>query len=160
VASYRDEFNSEAVHFPGDMLPRILIVVGLVVCFSTGMLSLSFSGSAEAVARDAAVLVAAALLMVCGWPREILVDQNGVHQQGLLWIRKHGLSWKRVDRAYFGRDLGAPLGALLGLRTSTLVIEGTGSSGSRVRIVLTPRHSDSERLLRILRMNGVKPEAT
>ena len=156
MASFRDRRNPEAVRFPGDFGPKLLIIVGLftdIVCTVAEWFS---TRSHTDKAPEVVALVLFTVLLLRCWPHEIVVDQYGVHSLSPFGVGGRHIPWSEVALVRPAFELGAGWAARLRLRTDTLEIY---SSDSRHKVVHTPRHPDRQRLLFELKQRGVEISA-
>lgn len=148
MASYRDQYNPEALHFPGSFGSRCFLACAIFFCVCL-ILGLAVVGTALDRTLNIALVALTVLLCIVVWPKEILLDQAGITQRGLLGRRR--LSWQDAGRAEIVSEYLLPLrhGALA---TETLRVP---SKDGRCWIRHTPRHDDRHRFAFEIQRHGV-----
>jgi len=153
VPSYRDRQNPEAVRFPGNFVPKLVLALGLIANV-LGLVSVAAVGAPWwNRVLDVILLLGTSLVYLKTWPRVLVTDQFGLHKLGWRAKSRISIAWNEIQSVQPGRELGGDAAAGMGLATDTLVI--TGSQPGQ-RIVHTPRHPDRARLLLEMRQHGVK----
>lgn len=145
MASYRDPRRPETLRFPGNLAPRVLIVVAVFINLLCAGLSIVIESPWHIRLFDAVLLISLTWFEVRCWPCDILSDPRGLRQMNLLGRQSRFLPWNEIQAVEERHELGGAAAARFGLATGILVIRGADPSQA---IVHTPRHPDRERLRR------------
>jgi len=149
VASYRDRYNPEALHFPGSFAAKSYLS-GVVFCCICLIVGLALIGTTLDRMLNIPLLLAVIAVSVAAWPKEILLDQGGLTQ-------RHGserrlMEWSDVGQVLVTSEFRLPL-----RRESfpTLTLRIVSKDGRHV-VVQTPRHPDTHRFAFEIQRHGVK----
>lgn len=148
MASYRDQFNPEALHFPGSFASRCFLACAIFFC---GCLIIGLVAIGTALDRTLNITLVTLVILLCiaAWPKEILLDQAGVTQRNLLGRRL--LNWHDAGRVEIVSEFLLPL-RRASLTTATLRV--TSKDGRR-RVLHTPRHDDRHRFAFEIQRHGL-----
>lgn len=148
MTSYRDQYNPEALHFPGSFASRCFLACTIFFCVCL-IVGLAVIGTTLDRTLNVALLALVIILCSSAWPKEIVLNQAGVTQRHL-W-GSHLLGWQDVELVEIRPEFALPLrrGALA---TATLRIT---AKGGRHRVLHTPRHTDRHRFAFELQRHGL-----
>lgn len=145
MASYRDPRYPDTLRFPGNVLPRVLIVVALFFNLVCAVLAILYFTTWYWGVFDAVLLISLTWLELRVWPCDITSNPEGLRQLNMLGREVLLLGWNEIQTLEEARELGGETAASLGLATDTLIIRGKDQTKT---IVHTPRHPDRDRLRR------------
>lgn len=145
MASYRDPRKPETLRFPGNLAPRVLIVVAVFINLLCAGLSIVIESPWYMRVFDALLLISLTWFEVRAWPCDILSDPRGLYRMNIAGRQACFLPWNEIQAVEDGHELGGAAAAAYGLATDVLIIRGASPSKA---IIHTPRHPDRERLRR------------
>ena len=154
VASFRDRYNPEAVHYPAIIRSKVLIVCGALLMVLSVLPTYWVEQPLQPVLIDTALAVAGLSFVLLAWPDYLKTDQFGVSQESPFPHRRVFIRWKDVASVDSKREYGGFLSGL-GVESEALVVY---SSEGR-QVVHGPRHPDRPRFVHELEMHGVVIEA-
>lgn len=157
MPSHRDRYNPEAVRYPTDLRPKILIGLALFSNFMCSIASVVSPGALGYNCFAAVLLASSTALYIRLWPTTLVTDQTGLHALWLFGRRRQFISWLDVGSIEEACELGMAWPARLGLRVDQLVVVSRDGS---VRIAHTPLHPDRDRMLKEFQLHGVKLDDT
>lgn len=155
MPSYRDRYNPEAVRYPADFRPKILICLALLTNLICGLAVIVSPGSVLYNCFAAVVLISTTALYIHLWPTTLVTDQTGLHGLWLLGRRRQFIGWNDVGALSEESELGMDWAVKLRVRVDQLVVSNRDGT---VRIAHTPRHPDRQRMLKEFHLHGVKLE--
>ncbi len=149
MASYRDRYNPEALHFPGSFASRTFLTCAVFFCVCL-IVGLALIGTMLDRTLNIALVFVVIAVAVAAWPKEILLDQRGLTQ-------RHGsqrrlMAWNDVGLIQVTSEFRLPL-RRKSLPTLTLRVI---SKDGRHIVEHTPRHPDTHRFTFELQRHGVK----
>lgn len=145
MASYRDPRRPDTLRFPGNLMPRVLIVVALFINLLCAAASILIPTPWHLRLIDALILAAATWFEIRSWPGDITSNPQGLRQFNMLGKETVFLPWNDIQAIEKSYELGGPDVGAFGLSTDILIIRGP-SPGQTV--IHTPRHPDRARLHR------------
>ena len=145
MASFRDPRAPETLRFPGNLVPRVLIVVAIFFNLLCAALSFFIESPWYNRLFDAILLVSLTWFEIRAWPGDITSGPIGLRQLNIFGQEVRLIPWNEIQAIEDGHELGGAAAASFGLATDTLVIHGRSPSAA---IVHTPRHPDRDRLRR------------
>jgi len=148
VASYRDQYNPEALHFPGSFASRCFLTCAIFFCACL-ILGLAVIGTTLDRTLNIALVALVVALCSAAWPREIVLDQDGVLQRHP-WGRR-ALKWHDVDRVEVSSEFALPLRRGSAATAALRIISKDGGP----KVIHTPRHTDRHRFAFELQRHGV-----
>jgi hypothetical protein len=148
--------NPEALRFPSDLRIKILIVTGVAIDLLFAA-AVHFASHAGLQVLDGIVLLLFVPFKLACWPREIVVDQFGIHSLGLFARWNTHIPWDQFGRIYASTEVPGFGPIVLGLSNDALVFEPKDGAA---RVVHTSHHSDRDRLIRETRLRGVTVDET
>ena len=149
MASYRDKYNPEALHFPGSAASKAFLAVVLFLCLLL-IVWAAVSGSLLQRMLNTLLAVAVAGMAAAAWPKSILLDQNGLTQHH--GTGKRQLAWQEAGSVEMTSEFGLPL---RGGRYPTRSLRVRSRDG-KICVVHTPRHTDFHRFAFEIQRHGVK----
>lgn len=149
VASYRDKYNPEALHFLGSVASKSFLGGAIFLCV---LLIVWAALAGEAVGRTVHMLLSVMVIAaaVAAWPKSILLDQKGLTQHRVSGSRL--LEWKDVKSIELTTEFKLPQRAGR-FPTKTLRL---ASEDGKTFIEHTPRHTDFHRFVFEIQRHGVK----
>ena len=153
MPSHRDPYNPEAVRYPSDLRPKILIGVALLTNILCAIAAIASPGTLAYNCFAAFLLALTTVMYVRLWPTTLVTDQTGLHALWLFGRRRQFISWTDLGFVEEACELGMGWPAKLGLRVDQLVVVSRDGS---VRIAHTPLHPDRERMLKLFQLHGLK----
>ncbi|HNY41277.1 MAG TPA: hypothetical protein PKJ41_12820 [Bryobacteraceae bacterium] len=148
MASYRDQYNPEALHFPGSFASRSFLACAIFYCICL-IIGLAVIGTTLDRTVNIALVAVVLLLCIAAWPKEIVLDQAGVTQRHLLG--RSLLRWHDIERVEVSSEFLLPLRHG---RLATSTLRATSNDG-RHRVLHTPRHTDRHRFAFELQRHGL-----
>ena len=148
MASYRDQKNPEALHFPGSLASRSFSAGAIFFCLGI-IAGLAWIGSQFDRTVVVAIVFLVVLMAMGAWPKEILLNQNGLTQRRM-GIR-HLVAWQNVGSVETGTEFRLPFRAG---RFPTRTIRVTSKDGRQV-VLHTPRHTDLQRFIFEVQKHGI-----
>jgi hypothetical protein len=145
VASFRDRYNPETIHFPAGLTSKFLILVGWGVCVLAAIACLLTHQPAWRTIVELVFLGAIAAFLYFCWPQDLRIELRGVAGVGLMRKRTF-IAWSEVELAKPETRHFGPWA-----RVEYYVI----GSKNGVRIRHTERHPDRERFVFELKRHGV-----
>lgn len=148
VASYRDKYNPEALHFPGSAESKSFLSATVFVCV---LLIVWAALTGDVLGRTVHILLAGAVICaaVAAWPKAILLDQKGLTQHH--GTGKHLLEWSEAANIEMTPEFRLPLRKG---RFPTQTLRITSKDG-KVSVLHTPRHTDFHRFVFEIQRHGV-----
>lgn len=148
MSSYRDSLNPELILFPGTLASYVVLGASAALCIL--VLGVLFWGPADwtrFVFAPLTVLVLAAIYSA--WPRCIALGEQGAWQYDILGRKRRFIPWGQMAPAQQGSELNwLPGVSCTGFAAARTVV--LSSVDGSARIVLTPRHADPERFLKLV----------
>lgn len=145
MASYRDPRTPDTLRFPGNVLPRVLVVLSLFFNLICAALAVVFYSTWPWAVFDAVLLTGVTWFALKAWPCDITSNPEGLRQLNIFGREAVLIHWNEVQSLEEGRELGGEQAASLGLATDILVVRGKHPGQV---IVHTQRHPDRDRLRR------------
>lgn len=152
MASYRDRRQPDLLRFPGNLRPRVLILVGLFVNLLCALLTIVTASPWYVRAFDAIVILGLSWFEIRAWPGEITVDSQGLRMHDIFGRCRRFLPWSDIQAVEHARSITHPAVDSLRLSTDILVIRGLSTDQT---IVHTSGHPDRDRLLREFELRNV-----
>jgi hypothetical protein len=149
VASYRDRYDPETIHFPAALSSKFLVICGLFVNAVTAAGCLLTHQSRERTVIELSALGGLSLLLILAWPRDLRIELRGVASHWLLG-RRVFIPWAEVAEARRADRVIGP-GRRVLYRYVVAAADGR-------RIVHTARHPDRERFVFELQRHGAAAE--
>ena len=155
MASFRDRRNPEALRFPSYLRIKGLIVCGFTIDLLCAIVVVFADAGTWNYAIDGAVIGLSVILKAIVWPREIVIDQFGLHSCGLFSLFNTHIPWNEVGAVRSSTEVPGFGPRFLGFRNDALKVQSKDGSA---RVVHTPHHPDRDRLVREVRLRGVAVE--
>jgi hypothetical protein len=145
VASYRDKYNPETIHFPAELTSKFLILVGWGLCLLCAVGCMLTHQPLVRTLLELVFLAAVSVFLMRCWPADLRIELRGLSSHWL-WKRRTFIPWGDVDSAQPQTKRLGPLG-----RVEYYVVRGRNG----LQIAHTDRHADRERFVFELKRHGV-----
>lgn len=146
MASFRDRYNPETIHFPAGLASKALIVFGWGLNAIVAIGCLLTHQSVVRTIVELIFLIAVSVFLLWCWPPDLRIELKGVSSRWLFGRKKY-IDWKSVQSA---RPVAVVASRFF--RTDEYRVVSTGG----VVIAHTDRHPDRERFVFELRRKGVE----
>lgn len=143
--------NPEAIRFPSDLRVKILLLSALAVDLLCAGAALFIGGSVGLRFYDATVITSLVAVKLYFWPREIVLDQFGIHSLGLFAGLNTHIPWGEIGEVRPSTEVPGFGPLAFGLPNETLEFR---SSTGKARVAHTSHHPDRDRLVREARLRG------
>lgn len=143
--------NPEAIRFPSNLRVKILLLSALAVDLLCAGAALFVGGSAGNRLYDATVIIAFVAFKLYFWPREIVLDQFGIHSLGLFSRLNTHIPWNEIGDVGLATEVPGFGPLALGCRNETLEFHSTTGTAC---VAHTSHHPDRDRLVREARLRG------
>jgi hypothetical protein len=144
--------NPEAIRFPSNLRVKILLLSALAVDLLCAGAALYIGGSVDLRFYDATVITVLVVVKLYFWPREIVLDQFGIHSLGLFARLNTHIPWNEIGEVRSSTEVPGFGPLALGCRNDTLEFLSATGTG---RAAHTSHHPDRDRLVREARLRGV-----
>lgn len=144
MASFRDRYNPETIHFPADLTSKFLIPGGILLNVVLALACLITHQPLWRTIAEIVSLFAVSVVFLLCWPPDLRIELRGVSSRWLFG-RREFIEWKDVKSAY------PVTRRILGVTLEAYVVE----SNSGKKVVHSERHDDRERWVFELRRHGV-----